>query len=74
MKIPQFDLTRQYEQIAIAFQLARMIAEPLAPEVALCEPAALDHRAHCAVKEQDACLEQGVQPFGCRHHRPSDLG
>ena len=52
---------RQDEHVAVALELARMAAEPLAAEVGLRQRVALDHRAHGAVEEQDARGEQGVR-------------
>ncbi len=46
--------TGQAQEVVVAPQVPRMSREPLAPEVRLGEPVALEHRAHRAVEHQDA--------------------
>ena len=52
---------RQHQQVVVALEVARVAGEPLAAEVGLPEPAALDHRAHGAVEDQDAFAQRRVQ-------------
>ncbi len=58
---------REHQKVAVALELARVIAEAIAAEVGLAELARLDLRAHGAVEHQDALLHQ-------RPQRHLDLG
>ena len=55
---------RQHQQVVVALQVVRVVGEALAAIVGLVEPVALDHRAHGAVEDQDALLEQGGELVG----------
>ena len=52
---------REHEQVVVAGEIPRVAREPLAAEVGLPEPAALDHRPHRAVEDQDALPQRGVE-------------
>ena len=57
------------QQVVVPPEIARVVPEPLAAERCLVEAAALDHRPHRAVEEQDAALEQVAQGrFGVHGH------
>ena len=49
---------RQHQEVVVALEVVRMAGEAGAAIVGLAEPVALDHRAHRAVQDQDALLEQ----------------
>ena len=53
---------REHEELVVALQVARVVAEALAAEVGLAELARLDHRAHRAVEDEDAL---GEDPLEC---------
>ncbi len=46
------------EQIVVAFEVVRKIGKAAPPIIAFSELVALDHRAHGAIQNQDAPLEQ----------------
>jgi hypothetical protein len=49
------------EQIAVAAQVARVVAEAIAPELGLPEPVRLEHRAHRPVEDEDSLAQQPGQ-------------
>ena len=51
----------QAQQVAVAAQVARVVAEPLAAEVGLAEPVRLEHRAHRAVEDEDPLAQEAGQ-------------
>ena len=51
----------QAQQVAVAAQVARMVAEPLAAEVGLGELVGLEHRAHRAVEDEDPLAQEARQ-------------
>ena len=51
----------QAQQVAVAAQVARMVAEPLAAEVRLGEPVGLEHRAHRPVEDEDPLAQEPGQ-------------
>ena len=57
------------QQIVIAAQLARPVAESGAAIIFFGEPRALDHRAHGAVKQQDSLGQQRFEVHGMRRQR-----
>ena len=65
---------RQLQQVVVALQVLRVVGEARAAVLGLAEPAALDHRAHRAVEDDDALLQDVGQPdaarIGCRVHAP----
>ena len=52
---------RQHQQVVVALQVLAVVREAFAAEVGLAEPVALDHRAHGAVDDGDALVQQGGQ-------------
>jgi hypothetical protein len=58
---------REHEHVAVALQLARVRAQPRAVEVGLGEAAALDHRPHRAVEEEDPRGEETLKGGGGGH-------
>ncbi len=50
--------TRQHEKIVVALEIPRVVLEALAAEVRFREVAALDHRPHRAIEDEDPLLEQ----------------
>ena len=50
---------RQRQQVVVAFQVARPVAETLATELRFVQALTLDHGAHGAVEHQDALGEEG---------------
>ena len=52
---------RQAEQIAVAAQVARMVAEAFAAEVRFAEPIRLEHRPHRAVEDEDPVAQEARQ-------------
>jgi hypothetical protein len=64
----------QDQQVVVALQIARMVAESAgrrAAKVGLAELLSLDHSAHRAVEDEDAFPQQALQQFGLvgRRHR-----
>jgi len=59
----------QAQEVHVAGERARVVAEPLAAEVLLHEAPALDHRADGAVEHHDPAREQRLEPvhLGDRH-------
>jgi hypothetical protein len=55
----------QYQQVAVALQVVRVIFEPAAAELGVGQLQALDHRAHCAIQHEDARREQ-IMEKRCR--------
>jgi hypothetical protein len=53
---------REHEDLVVAAQVARVVAEALAAEVGLAELARLDHRAHRAIDHEDPL---GEDPLEC---------
>ncbi|MPN27711.1 hypothetical protein SDC9_175145 [bioreactor metagenome] len=53
----------QHQQVVVALQVVRMVGEARAPIIGFAQPVALDHRAHGAVEDEQALLEQGGE-FG----------
>ena len=51
----------QAQQVAVAAHVLRVVREPLAPEVGLGEPVALEQRAHGAVEHEDPLPQQPGQ-------------
>ena len=49
---------RDREQVVVALQVAVPVRESLAAVIVFAEPVALDHRAHGAIEQHDAPLEQ----------------
>ena len=49
---------RQAQQVVVAAEVARVVAEPLTLEVGLAELARLEHRAHGAVEDEDPLPQQ----------------
>ena len=47
----------QAQQVAVAAEVARVVAEPLAAEVGLAEPVGLEHRPHRPVEDDDPLAE-----------------
>jgi hypothetical protein len=58
---------RQHEYVAVAFEIARVRAEPFSPELLLRQLVALNHRPHRAVEDEDAVREKRVEPVSCCH-------
>ena len=56
----------ELQQLVVAFQGFRVVAETLAAIVVLAEPVALDHRAHRAVEDDDALAQDLGQPRAAR--------
>ncbi len=52
---------REHEDLVVALQIARVVAEALAPEVGLRERDGLEHGAHGAVDHEDALGEQAIE-------------
>src|SRR6185369_528704 len=69
---------RQAEQLAVVLQVLGVILEALPAIVALGQPEALDHRAHGAVENRDALLEDGRQVLATgvddRRHDDGSVG
>ena len=60
----------QAQQVAVAAQVARVVAEALAAEVGLAEPVGLEHRAHRAVEDEDPLAQEaGQRGRGARRGR-----
>src|SRR5689334_3548178 len=57
----------QHQQVVIPFEIVRVIAEPLAAEIGLRQPIALNHRSHRAIEQQDAFGEKLVKTLGGGH-------
>jgi len=55
---------RELQQVVVALQVLRVIAEALTAEIRLAELVALDHRAHRAVEDGDALRQDGGQRLG----------
>ena len=51
----------EIEQVVVALQVTRPIAEPLAAKVRLLQSVLLDHRAHRAVEQDNPASEGGGQ-------------
>ena len=49
----------QHQQVVVAFEVVRVIGEARAAVVGFLQTVALDHRAHGAVEDEQALLEQG---------------
>ncbi len=47
----------QAQDVAVAAQVARVVAEPVAPEVGLAEPVRLEHRPHRAIQDHDSLVQ-----------------
>ena len=60
---------RQGEQVVVALEVARMVAEALAAEVRVAEPLGLDHRAHGAVDDDDPLAQQADEGLGAVRRR-----
>ena len=60
---------RQAQQIAVAAEVARVIAEPVAPKFRLAEAVLLEHRAHGPVDDEDPLAQQGRQAGNARRSR-----
>ena len=54
---------RQYQQVVVALEVMRMVFQAFATVIGLGQAVALDHRAHGAVQDKQALLEEGVE-FG----------
>src|SRR3546814_1325120 len=52
---------RQYQQIVVAFQIARPVGEALTTIMHLFELVALDHRSHRAIEHQNATTKFGIE-------------
>src|SRR5205807_10607389 len=52
---------REDQEIVVAAQILRVPREPLAAEIRFRQPEALDHRPHCAVKDENALREERVE-------------
>jgi hypothetical protein len=48
----------QHQQIVVALEIARPVAEPLAAIIRLLQPIALNHGAHRAIQNQNAAGQQ----------------
>ena len=48
----------QAQEVAVAAQVARMVAEPLAAEIGFGEPVGLEHRAHRPVEHEDPLAQE----------------
>ena len=48
----------QAQQVGVAAQVARMVAEPLAAEIGFGEPVGLEHRAHRPVEHEDPLAQE----------------
>jgi hypothetical protein len=61
--------TGQVEEIRVALEIAIVVGEPLAPEVGLGKPPALQQHAPGPVEHDDALAEKGLQPgsYVCDH-------
>ncbi len=59
---------RQVEQVRVAGDVARVVAEALAAVLVLAADALLDQHAPRAVEDGDALLEDGFEPFPCVLH------
>ena len=57
---------REREQVVVALEVAPVVAEALAAERRFVELVPLDHRAHRAVEQHDALVEQLLQPLDAR--------
>jgi len=55
---------REHQHLVVALQVLVVVLEALAAVVGLGELVALDHRAHRAVEDGDAVLQQGGQALG----------
>ena len=55
---------RQHQQVVVALDVMRMVAQAFPAIAGLVEPVALDHRAHRPVQEQDALVQQGFELGG----------
>ena len=52
---------RQLQQVVVAFEISGVVGEALATKIGFAELVALDHRAHRAVDDHDALLQQRGQ-------------
>ena len=52
------------QQVVVALQGLRVIAQDAPPKILLGQPVALDHRAHRSVEDENALGGQGVQGSG----------
>ncbi len=52
---------RQREQVVVALLVAAVIVEAIAVIGVRIQPMGLDHRAHGAIQNQDALLEQAMK-------------
>src|SRR6185503_393315 len=59
--------TREHQEVVVALEVVRMIAQPLAAKLRLCQPITLNHRPHRAIEQEDAPGEQLVKAGGRRH-------
>src|SRR5690606_25382228 len=66
----------QRQQFVVALQVLAVAGEALAAEIGLAQLVALDHRAHGAVKDEDAFAEQAgeVATTGVRRWRIGQAG
>ena len=58
---------RERQEVVVALQVVAVVVQAAgrhAAEGALVEPELLDHRAHRAVEDQDAAVEQAGEVFG----------
>ncbi len=55
---------RQREEVVVALDVMVMPGKAGAAVAGLIEPVALDHRAHRAIQDQDALVEQGGEFVG----------
>jgi hypothetical protein len=53
----------EHQQVVVALEIMRVIGEARAAVIGFLQPVALDHRAHGAVEDEQALLEQGRE-FG----------
>jgi hypothetical protein len=58
--------TRQHQDVAVAAQIARMIAETIAAEVRFGQLVALNHGAHRTVEDEDTRGERQRPERGAR--------
>src|SRR5205814_9980556 len=64
----------EVQDVDVSAEVARMVVEPLAPELLLRELEGLDRGAHRTIEDKDAFGEKVLQPVAdaaCRSHAPS---
>ena len=61
MDLAQHIGPRQLQHLVVALEILPMACEARAAVVGLAQFVALDHRAHCAVDDEDALGQQGGQ-------------